>query len=348
MKDVADDDDTISTRAMNIRLPQRCHTREGRLRRVGVEIEMIGLSLERIAGIVASQLDLSIAEDGRYERVLSGDPAGDWRVELDFSLLQKLGREERRAEALLDEIRASAEDVLKRLADPIVPLEVVSPPLPMSRLQEVESLIDALRDAGARGTTDNFSYAFGMQLNPEVPDTDPATLRGYLQAFLCLYPWLYKRADIDLTRRLTTYIDPFPMRYVRRVIGADYLPDTATLIDDYLTDNATRNRALDLLPLFLHLDEARVRAVTDDPLIKARPALHYRLPDCQIDLPDWGLHVAWHDWLEVEALAEDSARLAECCAAYAAFLDRPMQRWLGRWENEVEARWLAEANPEHA
>ena len=31
MKEVADDDDTVSTRAVNIRLPQRCHTREGRL-----------------------------------------------------------------------------------------------------------------------------------------------------------------------------------------------------------------------------------------------------------------------------------------------------------------------------
>ncbi len=341
MDDMPDQDDTVNARSVLIRLPQRCHTRDGGPRRVGVELEMIGLSLERIADIVADCFDLSIADDGRYERVLSGDPAGEWRVELDFNLLQRLGREERRAEVLLDEIRASAEDVLKRLADPIVPLEVVSPPLPMSRLHEVETLIEALREAGARGTSDRFSYAFAMQLNPEVPDSDPAVLRDYLQAFLCLYPWLYKRADIDLTRRLTTYIDPFPIRYVRRVIAADYHPDIATLIDDYLADNPTRNRALDLLPLFLHLDEARVRTITDDPLIKSRPAFHYRLPDCEIDLPEWGLHLAWHDWLEVEAMAADSKRLAACCVAYADFLDRPLQRWLGHWEDEIDARWLA-------
>lgn len=336
-----DQEDTVSARTVHIRLPQRSHTRDGQTRRVGVELEMIGLSLERIADIVATCFDLSIADDGRYERVLSGDPAGDWRVELDFNLLLKLGREERQAEVLLDEIRASAEDVLKRLADPIVPLEVVSPPLPMTRLHEIEPLIEALREAGARGTSDRLSYAFGMQLNPEVPDTDATVLRDYLQAFLCLYPWLYQRADIDLTRRLTTYIDPFPMRYVRQVIAGDYHPDIATLIDDYLAENATRNRALDLLPLFLHIDEPRVRAVTDDPLIKARPAFHYRLPDCEIDVPDWGLHLAWHDWLEVEAMAADTKRLAECCAAYSEFLDRPLKRWLGRWEDEIQARWLA-------
>ena len=96
------------------------------------------------------------------------------------------------------------------------------------------------------------------------------------------------------------------------------------------------------MPLFLHLDEARVRAVTDDSLIKARPAFHYRLPDCEIDVPDWGIHLAWHDWLEVEALALDTKRLSGCCAAYSEFLDRPLQRWLGHWEDEIEARWLAD------
>ncbi len=324
------------------RLPGRQHTAEGAERRVGVELEMIGLSLEEISEAVARHLDLEISEDGRYERILSGDPAGDWVVELDFSLLQRLGREKRDARELLDELRNSAEDILKRLADPVVPLEVVSPPLPMSRLHEVEGLIDVLRQAGARGTSDGLSYAFGMQFNPEIPDAEPATLRGYLQAFLCLYPWMYKRADINLTRRLTTYIDPFPIDYVRKVIAADYAPGLDGLIDDYLQHNPTRNRALDFLPLFLHLDEARVRAVTDDPLIKPRPALHYRLPDCEIHLPEWGFHLAWHDWLEVEALAEDTERLAACCAAYSEFLDQPLKRWLGHWEEQVEARWLSD------
>ncbi|MCC5861504.1 MAG: amidoligase family protein [Gammaproteobacteria bacterium] len=322
-------------------LPRRLQTAEGAERRVGVELEMIGLSLEEISEIVAEHLGLEISEDGRYERLLAGDDAGDWAVELDFSLLQRLGREKRDAEVLLDELRNSAEDILKRLADPVVPLEVVSPPLPMSRLHEVEGLIDKLRQAGARGTSDGLSYAFSMQFNPEVPDVEADTLRAYLQAFLCLYPWLYVRADINLTRRLTTYIDPFPIAYVRKVIATDYRPGLAELIDDYLEDNPTRNRALDLLPLFLHLDEARVRAVTHDPLIKPRPALHYRLPDCEIHLPEWGFHLAWNDWLEVEALADDPERLAGCCEAYLAFLSQPLKRWLGHWENQVEAHWLS-------
>ena len=88
------------------------------------------------------------------------------------------------------------------------------------------------------------------------------------------------------------------------------------LIDDYLTHNPTRNRALDMLPLFRHIDEQRVINVVDDDRIKARPTFHYRLPNCQIDEPDWGLIRAWRDWLQVEALAADATRL-----------DAVMQAW---------------------
>lgn len=327
------------TRA-TIRLPKRQQNHRGKPRRVGVELEMIGLELNDIAEIVAEHLGLAITTDGRYRRILTGDDAGDWVVELDFDLLKRMGQEERDEEDILDELRDSAEELLKRVADLVVPLELVTPPLPMRRLGEVEELIGLLRAAGAKGTSDSMSYAFAMQFNPEIPSTDPAVLRAYLQAFLCLYEWLLVRADINLTRRITSYIDPFPTDYVRKVISADYDPDLGTLIDDYLADNPTRNRALDCLPLFLELDEERVRNVTDEPLIKPRPAFHYRLPDCRIDVPGWGLHVAWDDWLEVEALAADRKRLAACCAAYAAFLDQPLKRWLGDWAKKVSRECL--------
>jgi hypothetical protein len=324
-----------------IRLPARLKNPEGHPRRVGVELEMIGVELNDIAEIVARRLGLSITTDGRYRRVLTGDEAGDWAVELDFELLKRLGQEQRDSHALLDELRGSAEELLGALANLVVPLELISPPLPMHRLHEVEALIALLRDAGAKGTSESFSYAFGLQFNPEVPSTEPAVITGYLQAFLCLYEWLLARSDINMTRRLTSYVDPFPTSYVRQVIQADYDPDTATLIDDYLASNPTRNRALDMLPLFTHLDEERVRAVATDPLIKPRPTFHYRLPDCEIHLPGWGLHVAWNDWLEVEALAADGPRLERCCDAYLAFLDKPLKRWLGDWANEVAGTWLA-------
>jgi hypothetical protein len=330
----------MAKRRPRLRMPRRRKNPRGKPRRVGVELEMIGLELNDIAETVAQHLGLSIKTDGRYRRILDGDPAGDWVVELDFDFLKRMGQEERSGDDLLDELLDSAEDLLKSLADLVVPLELVSPPLPMDRLGEVEKLIVLLREAGAKGTSDSVGYAFGMQFNPEIPSEDPAVITGYLKAFLCLYEWLFVRADINLTRRVTTYIDPFPTDYVRKAIRPDYTPDQDTLIDDYLEFNPTRNRALDMLPLFLHLDEERVRAVTDSALIKPRPAFHYRLPDCEIDEPGWGLHVAWNDWIEVEALAADGERLRACCEAYGKFLDKPLKRWLGDWAKVVDRQWI--------
>lgn len=320
--------------------PPWAHNPQHEPRRVGVELEMNGLDVDTLAGLVAEFLGVEVVEKGRYERHLHGDAAGDWIVELDFDLLKRMGRKTHERDSLGGELGSTAEDALAWMAEAVVPVELVSPPLPLERLGEVERLIGVLQRAGARGTSDRLVNAFGMQFNPEIPSTDPRILTACLKAFLCLYDWLYARADIDVARRVTSYVDPFPPAYVRRVVADDYWPDTATLIDDYLEHNPTRNRALDLLPLFAHLDEARVRRVTDDPLIKARPTFHYRLPDCDIHVPGWGLAQAWNDWVEVERLAADDTRLAGCCAAYHALLDRPLERWLADWKREVEERWL--------
>lgn len=313
---------------------------EGELRRVGVELEMNGLTIDGLAGMVADFLGGSVVAEGRYERRLAGDPAGPWKVELDFSLLKRLGREQREKDTLAGELGDSAEEVLKWLAETLVPLELVSPPLPLSRLHEVEQLIERLRRAGAKGTSDRVLNAFGMQFNPEIPSVEPEVLSAYLKAFLCLYDWLYEHAAINVSRQVTNYIDPCPKDYIRKVVDPDYWPNRDQLIDDYLRDNPTRNRALDWLPLFLELDEPRVRRVADDPLIKPRPALHYRLPDCDIHLPNWGLHRAWNDWIQVEWLAADTHKLQACCRAYSEFLNQPFERWFGDWTAELENRWL--------
>jgi hypothetical protein len=263
-------------------------------------------------------------------------------VELDFAYLKALGRLDYDDDlgGLVQEV---AEDVLRAISERIVPVEVVGPPIPMDRLADVNRLIAALRTAGARGTGDDPVYAFGMQFNPELPDTDVDSVRGYLQAYLCLEDWLRMRSEVDLTRRLTFFADPFPKPYARTVVDAGYSPNRDRLIDDYLDANPTRNRSLDMLPLFAHLDEPRVRKRVDDDRVKARPTLHYRLPNSEIDRPGWDLNEAWDDWLVVERLATDPKRLAPLCSEYAEFLDSPIERLTNDWADRTQ-QWL-DANP---
>jgi len=328
---------TESTAALA--LPPLTNTRKGKPRKLGVELEMKGLDIDTLSALVAAHLNGEVKPASRYEHEISGDSAGKWKVELDFDYLKQRGRQQNETDGLAGQLDGAAEDVLAAGAELLVPMEVVSPPLPMTRLGELQSLIAKLRDAGARGTRDGLTFAFGMHLNPELPDTDVDTVTRYLKAYLCLYDWLKARAEVDLMRRVTVYIDPFPTDYVRKVIDPDYWPDMPQLIDDYLADNPTRNRALDMLPLFAFIDEDRVKAAVDDPRIKARPTLHYRLPNCEIDEPGWDIASAWADWLQVEHLAMDKSRLNELCGHYLAHLQTPIGRLVNDWTEQLEP-WL--------
>jgi hypothetical protein len=252
-----------------------------------------------------------------------------------------MGRRERSNDELGGTVEGLAEDLLRMVAERIVPVEVISPPLPMDQLGRFNRVIDCLRAAGARGTADDPTFAFGMQLNPEVPATDVDTIRQYLQAFLCLEDWLRERANVDLTRRLTFFADPFPKGYVRTAVAPGYSPHRAQLIDDYLAANPTRNRALDMLPLFAQVDETRVRARVDDDRVKPRPTLHYRLPNSEIDRPDWDLGQPWGEWLVVERLAADPVRLEALCRQYSDHLNDTLGRLTGDWKQEC-GQWLRE------
>jgi hypothetical protein len=317
-------------------------TREGGLpRRVGVEIEFTGLQIEQIVGLIASQLGGRPVVISDYEVLLEGSQLGDFGIELDFAYIKNLSRErhQRGSASDFDEL---TESIVGAVAKQWVPFEVVGPPVDMADLWQIESVFADLRQAGAQGTSSGTTHAFGLQLNPEMPDCRASTICNYLVAFFCLFDWLKARSKVDLTRRLTSYIDPFSKDYVQRVIDPQYRPNLKQLIDDYLHYNPTRNRALDMLPLFTHLDPERVRAKVDDDRVKPRPTLHYRLPNSLIDNPDWGLIIPWRDWLQVDNLANRPKALAEITAAYRKHLSSITDSLFSDWSEQVSPWLLAE------
>lgn len=320
-------------------LPPRLETATGATRRIGVEVEFTGLAIDQIVDLVARQVGGKPEVISPYEQRIEGGRHGTYRVELDVSYLLERGRQEKDESSVLAPLEDAAEEIVRMAAEQIMPFEVITPPLPMDRLGEVETLIESLRQAGAQGTGAGPVYAFGMQFNPEMPALDVETILAYQKAFFCLFDWLKRRSQIDLTRRLTAFADPFPRGYVRRVVDPTYRPTLAGLIDDYLKDNPTRNRALDMLPLFDHIDSERVRSVVDDRRIKSRPTLHYRLPNSEIDRSGWGIGEAWQDWLQVEWLVEEPERLEALCLHYAEHLDQFTATLLGDWAETVEP-WL--------
>ncbi len=306
-------------------------TNETGERRVGVEVEFGGIDIDAAVDAVAGALGATVSAVSEHEYLLSTELHSEpFRLEVDFHLLQVMSRDEAEAS---NPLRRTAVDVLDAAASVLTPLELVSPPLLFGQLGRVQAVLDKLAAAGATGTQDSLAYAFGTHFNPTVVDFSAESLLAHLQAFLCLEAWLKTRDGIDLTRRLTSFANPFPKSYELKILGRDYAPTLDTLIDDYLGDNPTRNRALDMLPLFSHLDDERVGRVVDDELVKARPTFHYRLPNSRVGDPDWSIASPWGDWLTLERLAAAPDTLRQ-------LRDERLQ-WLQQWNLiERESDWV--------
>ena len=295
--------ETGSSKKFN--LPRNTQTSDNQTRRVGFELEFSGIDLQQTVSAVQGALDAEIVSQTEAEIKLHSEELGDFNIEIDWAYLKAKAAKEQGP----NEDRTWV-DLLSLVAPMLVPIEVVCPPIPMDRLGALDSMVDALRAAGALGTEKSFISAYGVHVNVELPDLEAATLSRYLRAYALLQWWLVDSHHIDIARRISPYIDLFTRDYLKHVLmhpnaGIDQI------LDDYLQFNPSRNRGLDLLPLLASIDEEKVRSVVDDPRIKARPAFHYRLPDCRIEQSDWSLTVPWNSWLVVEKLAENDVWLQE-------------------------------------
>lgn len=320
--------------------PPQTTTAAGAERRCGVEIEYIDVPLQRSAEIIAELWDGTIEWQHKHHATISTKTLGAFTVELDVQWMQKLS-EHARTEKTLGQMpfAETADNLLSPMVSSIAPNEIVTPPIPFSRLHELTPLVQQLREAGAKGTGDSVIYAFGVHLNPEIPSTDVAVLRDYLRAFLLLSDWMRHAMQVDATRNLTGFARAFPIDYVRLIMEDYYTPSIHRFINDYLLHNPTRNRALDMLPLLAYIDESAVKAKVEDTLVKPRPTFHFRLPNCHIDRIDWDLSQAWKYWLEVEKLAADKPKLRAMQESFLRHHDSPLYLFSDAWREETR-QWL--------
>ena len=112
-----------------------------------------------------------------------------------------------------------------------------------------------------------------------------------------------------------------------------------TLMRDYLRDNPTRNRALDLLPLFAYLDRELLAEYVRDPRVKARPTLHYRLPDCDIDNPRWHFSTVWNDWVVLEQVVANPQHQRELNDLFRESRTLSFRNLTSTWRSRCQ-HWL--------
>jgi len=309
---------------------------DNKTRHIGIELEFAGLTTKQAAKLVADVYGGTLVADSAHQYTVKDTDFGKFTVELDTqyahpksSLQDKADSGDKLGDAIarFDSFMA---EVIGDVAQGFVPCEIVTPPIPINRLDDITPLMDALKAHNAEDTRKNPFYAFGMHLNPEVTSTSAASLCNHLKAFILLEGTLRKQARMDTTRKLLPHTAPFPKAYALLVTQTTYTPNLSTLIDDYIKHNPTRNRDLDMLCVFKWLDKDRVENAIPDMLVKARPTFHYRLPDFRISDPDWSVQSEWAHWQQVEALAHNAERLERLCKDFTDYLTNsksPIKDW---------------------
>jgi hypothetical protein len=279
---------------------------DGSLRRVGVEVEFLGPSAQVAAQALAHDLGGACETVDPHAFKVAGTHIGDLLIETDLRHVHpdqhpELGlRLDRRVAAWLG-----------TMVSPFVPRELITAPIPIARLPEMDRVVQSLRAAGARGRGTVLWDSLGLHFNVDPPRLDAATVTAFLKAFLIAGHRLRQEIVRGSVRRSLVLPPDYPLAYKRRVLDPDYWPDLTNLTEDYLTANPTRRRALDLLPLLAHFDEERVRSVLPHEKIGSRPVFHYRLPQAHLSDPAWSIMPDWERWLVVERLAMTPLRLAE-------------------------------------
>lgn len=318
----------------NFILPPKIKNYDNKIRKAGFEIEYSGLTLTQTAAIVIKIFGGKITKKSIYCIDITDTVLGDFYIYIDSKFLREF---EEKFKDFFENTKdlENVEDILLSISETIVPYEIVTPPIPFDKLESVEKLRLSLKDHGALGTKASPFFAFGLHINIEAFSFESKEILDILRAFLILYEWIKEKSEVDLTRKLTWFIDPFDTDYILKIMDLNYAPSEDEFINDYILYNPTRNRALDLLPLLAYIDKS-VKEKLPHEKINPRPAYHYRLPNSRIDEEEWSIAKEFNYWSLVEHLAYKKDILYKLSDEYFKFLNSPLWFITSKWIEKVD------------
>lgn len=327
-------------------IPPRKKNSKGEIRKVGFELEYSDLKLETATEIIKKIFGGEEKKINNFFYKIENTSKGNFEIKIDASFLsetkyEKVFEGNPELEKLIGtpEFHDKLGNILKKLFSTVVPYEIIAPPINIDEIAVLEDLRKELQAKKASGTKHSAYYAFGVHINPEMPELNLDVILNYFRAFIILFPWLKKELKIDLARRITPFINPFPPPYNQKVLDKGYKPDLDTFIEDYHEYNPDRNRPLDLYPLFAWLRKEKINGMKNLGKVSARPTLHYRLPNSKMDDEKWSLAEEWNYWVVVEKLANNPALINQMAEEYLKFNQKSIIGFEQKWRKQTN-EWL--------
>jgi len=309
-------------------------------RHLGIEIEYSNLSLERSAKIVSQLFGGDLKKVTKYELLLKDTKYGDFKFELDAQLLQKMQSDNLfdKLSKIIGNVSHDIDDIVDKTSKRFVPFEIAAPPIPIENIHDADIMVEQLRLNGALGTTHTLYYAFGVHFNIEPPSQDIEDVLKLFKSFLLIQKWIEIQSEVDIARKISPYINDFPKEYIKKIIDLDYKPTQEEFLDDYIKDNPTRNRILDMLPQLAFWDEKKVRGYLPNEKINPRPTYHYRLPNSKVNLFRWNLSQEFQLWVIVELLANNEEIFEKMSKEFLIQLDSPLfnkNEWIDQCHSHI-------------
>jgi len=298
--------------------------------RIGVEIEFARLSAHEAARaiVAAPGVGGTVVIDGPHAAHIEGGALGGAKVELDTRFANP--PEEGGGDYLNEFMEAlDMRDMAADAVSHILPVELSTPPVPEEDFAVVESAIVALREAGGVGTKESPFAAYGLHLNVELIPEDPQRAVRVCAAYAFAEEWVRWRVAPDMMRRATPYVDPYPVLFTFGLsVGFDGRePPLGSFISLYGRWCPTRNHGLDMWPLLGWLDKKAASRATMHKIKGPRPAFHYRLPNSDLEDPDWSPRADLVLWRSIERIGDDPERLE---AARKTWVERNFWRITGQ------------------
>lgn len=327
----------------NFELPSIILNYDKQIRKAGFELEFSNINIDTIIHILTDNCAFKMKKLNSYLFKFDSQ-YGEFTLELDFELLSKQKLKNNIQEffhsigiTIEQKKIEQVETLIAELSQDIVPYEISTPPIPIENLEIVNNLVDQLSKNNAKGTKEKIYYAFGLHINLEVISLETTILLDYLKAYVILQDFLEKDAKVDVTRKITPFIDKFKKDYILHILQEEYLPSQEEFIKDYINFNPTRNRSLDMLPILTFIDEKLVRSFLPKEKINPRPAFHYRLSNSLIGEDNWKISDEWNRWILVEKLANDPISLKTFSKEYVHYLEKFIN--FTSWESKI-TKWI--------
>ena len=333
---------------MDFKKPKITHNKHNEVRKVGIELEFSKVDLHLLVHIIKSSFGGEHKIINQYYHEINGTEIGDFSVKVDSRLLTQKTYKKAFDKAGISfnelnekiHLEEAIDRVIETVGSFIIPYEINFPPVSIYDLHNIEIIREKLYKNDLKGTSSHIKNAFATHINAEAPDFTIHSILNYLRAFILYYPWLIKTSDIDITRKLTPYINPFPQEYNLMVLDKDYNPSMDQMMKDYHRYSPDRNRPLDLYPLFVYINENSLDYFEDIANVKARPTYHYRLPNSEVDKPLWSIALEWNKWVKIEDLAAEEDQINYLSSAYRKLerisffgFNNKWKKFIDRWEN---------------